>query len=220
MTGLTRVLVADDHAPTRVGVRLALEGHGFRICAEAGSAAEAVAGALRERPDLCLLDIGMPGNGVAAAAEIKLRLPETSIVMLTISRDDGDLFESLQAGAAGYLLKDTSPSRLPLALRGVLDGDAALPRALTARVIDEFRRREQGRRLKAILRSKNITLSQREWEVLELLGQGLVTSEIAQRIETSDATVRSHVRGIVKKLHVPDRNAAVRLLRGREGDAR
>jgi DNA-binding NarL/FixJ family response regulator len=98
----------------------------------------------------------------------------------------------------------------------VLDGDAALPRALTARVIDEFRRREQSRRLKAILRSKNIRLSEREWEVLELLGQGLLTSEIAERIETSEATVRSHVRGIVKKLHVPDRHAAVRLLRGRE----
>ena len=216
MRRLTRVLVADDHAPTRAGVRLALEGQGFRICAEAGSADEAVAGALRERPDLCLLDIGMPGNGVAAAAEIKLRLPETSIVMLTISRDDQDLFESLQAGASGYLLKDTAPGRLPFALRGVLDGDAALPRALTARVIDEFRRREQSRRLKAILRSKDIRLSQREWEVLELLGEGLMTAEIAERIETSDATVRSHVRGIVKKLHVPDRHAAVRLLRGRE----
>ena len=141
MSSMTRVLVADDHAPTRAGVRLALEGQGFRICAEAGSAGEAIAGALRERPDLCLLDIGMPGNGVAAAAEIKLRLPDTSIVMLTISRDDQDLFESLQAGASGYLLKDTTPARLPLALRGVLEGDAALPRALTARVIEEFRRR-------------------------------------------------------------------------------
>lgn len=220
MSGMTRVLVADDHAPTRAGVRLALEGHGFRICAEAGSADEAIAGALRERPDLCLLDIGMPGNGVAAAAEIKLRLPETSIVMLTISRDDEDLFESLQAGASGYLLKDTTPARLPLALRGVLEGDAALPRALTARVIEEFRRREQGRRLKALLRSKNIRLSEREWEVLELLGQGLVTSEIAERIETSEATVRSHVRGIVKKLHVPDRHAAVRLLNARQLEGR
>jgi DNA-binding NarL/FixJ family response regulator len=220
VSGMTRVLVADDHAPTRAGVRLALEGHGFRICAEAGSADEAISGALRERPDLCLLDIGMPGNGVVAAAEIKLRLPETSIVMLTISRDDQDLFESLQAGASGYLLKDTAPARLPHALRGVLDGDAALPRALTARVIDEFRRREQSRRLKAILRSKNIRLSEREWEVLELLGQGLLTSEIAESIETSEATVRSHVRGIVKKLHVPDRHAAVRLLHTRQAEGR
>src|SRR5919199_495728 len=100
-----RVLVADDHVPTRVGVRLALDGQGFVVCAEAADAEEAIAAASRERPDLCLLDIGMPGNGIAAAAEIKLRLPETAIVMLTISRDDNDLFDSLQAGASGYLLK-------------------------------------------------------------------------------------------------------------------
>src|SRR5919198_359403 len=129
--GPVRVLVADDHVPTRRGVRLALDGHGFVVCAEA------------------------------------------------------------------------------------LDGEAALPRALTARVIDEFRARERSRRLKILLRSREITLTAREWEVLELLGQGLVTSEIAERISTSDATVRSHVRGILKKLHVPDRKGAIRLLEGR-----
>jgi DNA-binding NarL/FixJ family response regulator len=210
-----RVLVADDHVPTRVGVRLALDGQGFVVCAEAADAEGAIAAASRERPDLCLLDIGMPGNGIAAAAEIKLRLPETMIVMLTISRDDDDLFDSLQAGASGYLLKDTAPARLPLALRGVLEGEAALPRALTARVIEEFRARERSRRLRILLRSREITLTTREWEVLELLGQGLVTSEIAERISTSDATVRSHVHGILKKLHVSDRKSAIRLLEGR-----
>ncbi|HYZ77499.1 MAG TPA: response regulator transcription factor [Gaiellaceae bacterium] len=215
MSAPVRVLVADDHVATRVGVRLALEGHGFAVCAEAADAVRAIAAATRERPDLCLLDIGMPGNGIAAAAEIKLRLPETAIVMLTISRDDDDLFDSLQAGASGYLLKDTAPARLPLALRGVLDGEAALPRGLTARVIEEFRTRERSRRLRILLRSRAITLTTREWEVLELLGQGLLTSEIAKRIQTSDATVRSHVRGILKKLHAPDRKSAIRLLEGR-----
>jgi DNA-binding NarL/FixJ family response regulator len=159
----------------------------------------------------------MPGNGIAAAAEIKLRLPETAIVMLTISRDDDDLFGALQAGASGYLLKDTAPARLPLALRGVLDGEAALPRALTARVIEEFRARERSRRLKLVLRSREIRLTEREWEVLELLGQGLVTAEIAQKLAVSDATVRSHVRGILKKLHVADRRSAIKLLHGGNG---
>jgi DNA-binding NarL/FixJ family response regulator len=212
-----RVLVADDHVPTRAGVRLALDGHGFAVCAEAGDAAEAIAAALRERPELCLLDIGMPGNGIAAAAEIKLRLPDTAIVMLTISRDDDHLFGALQAGASGYLLKDTAPRRLPLALRGVLDGEAALPRALTARVIDEFRARERRRRRKLVLRSREIRLTEREWEVLELLDQGLVTAEIAQKLAISDATVRSHVRGILKKLHVADRRSAIKLLHGNNG---
>jgi RNA polymerase sigma factor (sigma-70 family) len=215
VTESIRVLVADDHIPTRTGVRLALEGHGFEVCAEAGGALEAIEAAERERPDLCLLDIQMPGNGIVAAAEIKLRLPDVAIVMLTISRDDADLFESLQVGASGYLLKDTSPARLPLALKGVLDGEASLPRSLTARLIQEFRSRERSRALKSVLRARDVRLSEREWEVLELLGQGLVTSEIAERLDVSAATVRSHVHGILKKLRVPDRKSAIRLLQGR-----
>jgi DNA-binding NarL/FixJ family response regulator len=210
-----RVLVADDHIPTRAGVRLALAGNGFEVCAEAGSAQEAIEAADRHRPDLCLLDIRMPGNGIVAAAEIKLRLPDVAIVMLTISRDDADLFESLQVGASGYLLKDTPPARLPAALRGVLDGEAPLPRSLTARLIEEFRSRERSRALKSVLRARDVRLSAREWEVLELLGHGLVTSEIAERLDVSTATVRSHVHGILKKLRVPDRKSAIRLLQGR-----
>ena len=215
MTGAIRVLVADDHIPTRTGVRLALENRGFEVCAEAGDAAEAIEAAEHERPDLCLLDIQMPGNGIVAAAEIKLRLPDTAIVMLTISRDDADLFESLQVGASGYLLKDTPPSRLPVALSGVLEGEAPLPRSLTARLIAEFRSRERSRALKSVLRARDVRLSSREWEVLELLGQGLVTSEIAEQLGVSAATVRSHVHGILKKLRVPDRKSAIRLLQGR-----
>jgi DNA-binding NarL/FixJ family response regulator len=215
MTAPIRVVVADDHIPTRTGVRLALEGNGFVVCAEAGSAYEAIDAAEREQPDLCLLDIKMPGNGIVAAAEIKLRLPDVAIVMLTISRDDADLFESLQVGASGYLLKDTPPARLPAALLGVLDGEAPLPRSLTARLIEEFRSRERSRALKNLLRARDVRLSQREWEVLELLGQGLITSEIADRLNVAAPTVRSHVHGILKKLRVPDRKSAVRLLQGR-----
>jgi DNA-binding NarL/FixJ family response regulator len=215
VTQPVRVLVADDHIPTRAGVRLALQDNGFEVCAEAGGAAEAIEAAQRHRPDLCLLDIRMPGNGIVAAAEIKLLQPDVAIVMLTISRDDADLFESLQVGASGYLLKDTPPTRLPAALRGVLDGEAPLPRSLTARLIDEFRSRERSRALKSVLRARDVRLSQREWEVLELLGHGLVTSEIAERLDVSTATVRSHVHGILKKLRVPDRKSAVRLLQGR-----
>jgi DNA-binding NarL/FixJ family response regulator len=215
VTAAIRVVVADDHIPTRAGVRLALEGNGFEVCAEAGGAEEAIEAAERHRPELCLLDIRMPGNGIVAAAEIKLRLPDVAIVMLTISRDDADLFESLQVGASGYLLKDTPPGRLPAALRGVLDGEAPLPRSLTARLIEEFRSRERSRALKSVLRARDVRLSEREWEVLELLGHGLVTSEIADRLDVSTATVRSHVHGILKKLRVPDRKSAIRLLQGR-----
>jgi two-component system nitrate/nitrite response regulator NarL len=98
-------LVADDHAPTRAGVRDALDGGDFEVVAEVATAEAAVEAALREQPDVCLLDIHMPGNGIAAAGEIAERLPTSRIVMLTASRDDADLFAALKAGASGYLLK-------------------------------------------------------------------------------------------------------------------
>jgi DNA-binding NarL/FixJ family response regulator len=211
VTAPAQVLVADDHPPTRAGVRLALEGHGFVVCAEATDAPGAVEAALRERPDICLLDIHMPGSGIAAATEIASQLPETAIVMLTVSRDDADLFDALRAGAAGYLLKDIEPSRLPLALQGVLAGEAALPRGLVARVVDEFNARTRRRRLLAG-RAREARLTEREWDVLELLHQGETTSEIAARLSIAPVTVRRHVSEIVRKLRVPDRAAALRLL--------
>jgi DNA-binding NarL/FixJ family response regulator len=206
-----RVVIADDHAPVRAGVRSALESGGFIVCAEAADAPGAVAAALRERPDVCLVDINMPGNGIAAAKEIVRQLPETAVVMLTVSRADADLFDALCAGASGYLLKDTDPARLPLALRGVLDGEAALPRRLVALVIDEFRERRRHRRV-PLMKGRGVDLTEREWEVLQLLRDGLSTSEIAGRLFIAQVTVRTHVSAILKKLHVPDRKAAVRLL--------
>ena len=95
--------------------------------------------ALRERPDLCLLDIRMPGSGIAATREITTRLPDTKVVMITVSLDDDDLLNALRAGAVGYLLKDIDPERLPHALSDALDGGAAIPRRLVARVVAEFR---------------------------------------------------------------------------------
>jgi DNA-binding NarL/FixJ family response regulator len=211
VTESVRVLVADDHPALRQSVRMALEQGGFVICGEADTAATALELALRDRPELCLLDIHMPGNGIAAAAEITARLPGTAIVMLTVSRNDADLFDSLRAGAAGYLLKDMDPSRLAHALRGVLSGEAALPRALVARVIDEFRERGRRRRLH-LLGDRGVELTSREWEILDLLRQGLTTAEIAQRLFVSKVTVRRHVSAILRKLRVKDRKAALRLV--------
>ncbi len=101
---LLRVLVADDHAPTRDNIRHTLEHDGrFEVCAEVANAAGAIQAALREKPDICLLDVRMPGGGIAAVWEIGARLRETKIVMLTVSGDDADLFTALQAGIDGYL---------------------------------------------------------------------------------------------------------------------
>ena len=205
-----RILIADDHPPTRAGVRWTLETAGMEVCAEATDAASAVEAALRERPDICLLDIHMPGSGITAAREITGRLPNTKVVMLTVSRDDTDLFDALRAGAAGYLLKDMDPDRVPHALEGVLAGEAALPRTLLLKVMDEFRGR--GKRRLRLPGRRGDDLTEREWEVLHHLRDGLSTSEIAERMFVSAATVRSHVAAVLKKLRVPDRAAAVQLL--------
>jgi DNA-binding NarL/FixJ family response regulator len=209
------VLIADDHAPTREDVRRALESAGFAVCAEAGDAAEAVHAAVSERPDICLLDIRMPGSGVGAAWEIKARLPETKIVMLTVSEADSDLFAALRAGAEGYLLKTMNFERLPHALRGVLNGQAPIQRALVARVLERFHTHEPRRRQLVPTDELAKRLTSREWEVLELLAQGRSTSEIARQLVLSKSAVRVHIAALVKKLAVADRAAAVALFQDR-----
>jgi DNA-binding NarL/FixJ family response regulator len=204
-----KVVIADDHPPTRAGIRSVLEGRGFEICAEVGTGPTAVEAAQQYRPDLCILDINMPGDGITAAAEISQTLPETEIVMLTVSQDDESLLAALQAGAAGYLLKDTDPERLASILRGILAGDTILPRPLVTRAVAEFRVREQRRRLRHRGAER---LTSREWDVLEGLGEGLSTKAIAERLDVAQVTVRSHVAAILRKLEVADRNGAVRLL--------
>lgn len=207
----TRVLIADDHPPTRAGVQAALEKGGFSVCAQAADAKSAIEAARRERPDVCLLDIHMPGDGIHAAETIARELPEAAVVMLTVSRTDEDLFNALRAGASGYLLKDIDPVRLPLALQGVLEGEAALPRRLVALLIEEFRERKRRRRIPLVGR-RGVELTDREWEVLELMKQGLSTDEIAARLFISPVTVRTHVSAVLRKLHVPTREAALELL--------
>jgi two-component system nitrate/nitrite response regulator NarL len=206
-----RVVIADDHPPTRAGVRSILEGANFEVVAEASDATGAVAAAVREKPDVCLLDIHMPGNGISAAMRITTEAPDAAVVMLTVSRNDEDLFDALRAGAVGYLLKDTDPDRLGPALEGVLAGEAALPRTLVARLVGEFQARTR-RRLPLAKKCSAARLTSREWQVLELMRDGLTTMEMADRMFVSAVTVRTHVSSILKKLQVPDRDAAVRLM--------
>jgi two-component system, NarL family, nitrate/nitrite response regulator NarL len=206
-----RVLLADDHFPIRVSVRQLLEQKGFEVCAEATDAASAVEAALRERPDVCLVGVKLPGDGLAVAAEISNFVPHTAVVMLTASSDDSDLFAALRAGASGYLLKDMDPERLALALRDVLEGGAALPPKLVARLIEEYRRRERRRRLR-IGGAHAIELTERETEVVALMREGFSTAEIADHLWVSPVTVRRHISEVMTKLRVPDRESALRLV--------
>ncbi len=206
----SRVLIADDHQPTREDVRFALDqDERFEVCAEAVDAPGAIEAALRERPDICLLDVNMPGWGVSAAWEIHARLPQTRVVMLTVSRDDRDLFAALRAGAVGYLLKDMDPRRLPRALESVLEGEVAIPRELVGQVVEEFRDRNSRRRA-LVSDGPQAKLTSREWEVLELLRQELSTLQIARRLVLSPVTVRTHVNAILRKLELRDREELVR----------
>ena len=207
------MLLADDDAPTRMGVRLALEAAGLRVVAEVATARAAVSEALRLRPDVCLLAIHLPGGGIEATRHIRDALPKIKIVMLTGSERDEDLFGSLRAGADGYLLASTSVDRLPHAIRGVVNGEAALPRQMTARLIREYR--DRGRRPvpRLVVRGRAIELTVREFEVLERLRKDECTSEIAAQLGISDITVRRHVSAALRKLGASSRREAVDLLK-------
>ena len=215
MSELLRVVVADDHAPTRAGVRQALEADGCQVVAAVADGPKAVAAALAERPDVCLLDIHMPGSGIKAASQITSALPDTAVVMLTASRDDEDLFDALRAGASGYLLKDMDPDRLAAALRGVIAGEAALPRSLALKVMRQLQSPAR-RRLLPSKGSPVAKLTSRETEVLQLMADGLTTEQIAEKLFIGKVTVRTHVSNVLKKLRVPDRDAAVRLVRAQK----
>jgi DNA-binding NarL/FixJ family response regulator len=202
--------VADDHAPTREELRFALErDERFVVCAEAADAPGAIQAAVAQRPDVCLLDVNMPGWGPAAAWEISARLPRSKIVMLTVSHESADLFAALHAGAAGYLLKDMDPRALPRALTSILKGEVTIPRELVGAVVEEFRERS-ARHRRPLAAAPDRRLTSREWEILDLLRQGLTTAQIADRLVVSPVTVRTHVRSIVIKLRAKDRAELVR----------
>jgi DNA-binding NarL/FixJ family response regulator len=207
-----RVVIADDHPLAREGVRESLVGSDVAVVAAAVDAPGAVAAALRERPDVCLLDIDMPGGGISAAREISERLPETAVVMLTVSEEAVTLLEAIRAGAVGYLLKGSDPERLASTLHAVVSGETALPRRLMADVLEHVRSDERHRR--GLLRMPRAAqLSEREWEVLELLHGELSTRDVATRMAVSPVTVRRHLSSAVGKLGVRDRDAAIALVR-------
>jgi DNA-binding NarL/FixJ family response regulator len=212
-TGSLRVLVADDHAPTRDDVCRALTDGGLDVCAQASDAARAVQQALETRPDICLLDVRMPGGGVAAAWEIAARLPTTKVVMLTVSDQDGDLFRALRAGAVSYLTKDIDFDTLPEALLEVAEGKAAIPPALVARMVLQFHSSDPRFRTTEVGADLGPRLTSREWDVLAGLAEGLSTREIARRLQLKPSGVRAHISAVVQKLGVADRHEAVAFFR-------
>ena len=201
------VVLADDHPTIRLGVRMALLAGGLRVLAEASDCDGAVKAVTRERPDICLLDIFMPGGGIQAAATIAAIAPGTAVVMLTVSESTEHLLGALRVGAVGYLPKDMAPDRLPAALRGVLAGETALPRALVGPVLGKLRELPGG-----AARAACLGLTGREDEILRLLRSGLSTADIGRTLSLSPVTVRRHISAAVAKLGVADRSEAIRVL--------
>jgi DNA-binding NarL/FixJ family response regulator len=211
-----RVLLASADASFRTGLRVALTSAGFSIAAEAASAEVAVAAAATERPELVLVSADLPGGAFGAVREVSAELPGTRVVVLTRSPSGEELVAAVRAGAAGYLGEDISQARLPAVMRGILDGEVALPRRETQHLLDAMRGRD-GRQA-AIAARAAVALTNRELEVLDLLVAEASTGEMAQRLGISQVTVRRHVSSVLGKLKVESRAAAVELLRRRSAD--
>lgn len=200
-----RVLIADDHALFRDGLRSLLEAHGVDVVAEAPNGAEAVALARLHRPDVVLMDLAMPGlNGLDATRVLTAELPETRVVVLTASEDDDDLFEAVKAGAHGYLRKDLEAERFFLLLAGVVRGEPALTPDLARKLLGAFARPA------AAADSPEPALTEREREVLDLLVRGVTSNrDLAERLFVSENTVKYHLRNILAKLHLRNRAQVV-----------
>lgn len=206
---MTRVAIADDQALVRVGLRKILEAEPeTEVVAEAADGLQAVDEARRTRPDVVLMDIRMPGlDGIEATRRIVSALPATRVLMLTTFRLDGYVFESLRAGASGFMLKDAPPEEIAAAVRVVAGGDALLAPAVTRAVVEEFVRRPDHVEPDPPLEVADLT--PREREVLELLVRGFSNPEICDRLVISEATAKTHVARILQKLSVRDRVHAV-----------
>jgi DNA-binding NarL/FixJ family response regulator len=203
-----RVLIAAEHDATRTGMRLALAD--AADCSEVADADAAVDAAVRERPDVCVVDFSPPGRGIRAAAEITTRLPGATVVVMTDHIDEEEFLTAMQAGAAGYVSQQIDPSRLPYLIRGVMRGEAAVPRALVTRLIAEFRGRE--RRRVTLRERQGVELTRREWQVVEALQGGLTTREIADRLSIAEVTVRRHISGVGQKVGARTRSELLDIL--------
>ncbi len=202
-----RLLVADARPSLRLGLQTALERDGFEVVAQAATREQAERAAVETRPDACLVDVGLRGGGLAATRAIRSRVSGTEVIVMTEALCDAELLEALRAGASGYLLKQSEPSRFGAAVRGVLGGEASIPRALVGVLVEDLYERD--RRRHGAERRLDVTLTTREWQVMDRLRSGLTTDEVAAQLGIAAVTVRRHVSDVVRKLGVADRGAAL-----------
>jgi DNA-binding NarL/FixJ family response regulator len=202
-----RVLVADDHALFRAGIRKLLQSFaGIEVVGEAADGHEAVHLSATQRPDVLLMDIGMPGlNGVEAAARLTREGARPRVIILSMHTGENHVLRAIRAGAAGYLLKDADPAQLEAAVRAVARGEIYLSPAVSRYVVEDYVRRAGGDR------SPLDRLTSRQREVLQLIAEGNTTKAIATRLGLSMKTVETHRAQLMERLEARDVAALVRL---------
>ena len=202
-----RVLLADDHPLFRDGLATLLQARGMEIVGEASNGLEALEHARLLKPDLILMDVNMPRmNGLEATRLIKTEMPETRIVILTVSDDDENLFEAIKSGAQGYLLKSMPSQTFFEMLSGVAVGEAPIARGLATKILGEFARHLQH---DAAAAANKEDLTEREKEVLRLVAEGSTNRDIAVKLTITENTVKYHLKNILEKLHFKNRAQAV-----------
>lgn len=199
-----KIVIVDDHVLFREGLAAIIRSEtDIQILGQAGSVQEAVATVKALKPDMVLMDFGLPdGTGAEATRAILQEHPGCKIVFLTMSEQDDDLFAAIRSGAKGYLLKNMRPSKLISSLRAVQQGESAISRSMTLRLMEELAR------TKEISPTPEPTLTRREIEVLRELASGFSNQEIAEHLFISENTVKYHVHSILEKLDLSDRRDA------------
>jgi two-component system, NarL family, response regulator LiaR len=202
-----RAIIADDDPFARKMIKESLQRAGVIVIAEAHNGRQAVDLTRHYRPDVVLMDLVMPElDGIAATRRIVKEIPGQIVVILTTADDDEIGLLGLRAGASGFLAKDLDVDVLPQALRGALNGEAAISRKLGLRLVEQLRKAPEGR---GGLRPVKSPLTPREWEVIDLLVERRTTDQIADQLVLSSETVRSHVKNILRKLGARSREEAV-----------
>ncbi len=197
-------MLADDHRMLREGLSRSMSEHGFDVVGEARDGVEAVNMAYSLTPDVILMDVSMPEmDGVEACRQVRLAVPGTKVVMLTMHADQDVLANAIRAGACGYLVKDCSTEEIADAVRMASNGDTALSPQLAASMLDEVRKLDM-----APTREDRV-VTKREEEVLQLIADGCSTSEVAEQMYISQKTVKNHLASIYQKLDARDRTQAV-----------
>ncbi len=204
-----RVLVVDDHALFRRGLQMVLESEDdIEVVGEASDGAEALKVACETTPDIVLMDVRMPRRGgIDATTAIKDAVPSTKIIMLTISDEEGDLYDAIKAGAMGYLLKEISIEEVAGAVRAVFNGQSLISPSMASKLLTEFAtmvRKDDERQQLPTPR-----LTDREMEVLKLVAKGMNNRDIAKKLFISENTVKNHIRNILEKLQLHSRMEAV-----------